>query len=238
MAARSVHSTVYDPEGKTLDPQVWVGYGTGERGRRGLGPGSPGLPQASSRTPAHPPHHVSSPCLPLQGDDQLRSTYSACMQQLLADQGARSVRDILDIGAATGLSSLALLKAFPGAHITGIDLSPHMLAVGSHLQRQWQAARAAAGQPPEALRFVHGAGEDTRLPDASMDLVSVMLVCHELPVAASQAIFREAFRVLRPGGALSVMEMNPASPVFQRIFSNPFPYVAFKSTVRLLLCII
>lgn len=24
VAARSVHSTVYDPEGKTLDPQVWA----------------------------------------------------------------------------------------------------------------------------------------------------------------------------------------------------------------------
>lgn len=29
-----------------------------------------------------------------------------------------------------------------------------------------------------------------------------------------------------------MQEMNPASPIFQRIFSNPFPYVAFKSTVR------
>jgi hypothetical protein len=29
--------------------------------------------------------------------------------------------------------------------------------------------------------------------------------------------------------------MNPASPAFQRIFSNPFPYVAFKSTEPYLL---
>ncbi|KAL4856131.1 Demethylmenaquinone methyltransferase [Chlorella vulgaris] len=186
VAARSVHSTVYADDGKTLDPE---------------------------------------------GDNNLRSSYSRCMQQLLEEQqAARPVQQILDVGASTGLSSLALLAAFPAAEVTGVDLSPHMLAVGSYLQRQRQQQRAAAGQPPEQLRFVHAAGEDTRLPDESVDLVSVMLVCHELPAAASQAVFKEAHRVLRPGGALAVMEMNPASPGFRRIFANPFPYVAFKST--------
>jgi hypothetical protein len=51
-----------------------------------------------------------------------------------------------------------------------------MLAVGSYMQRQRQQERAAAGLPPERLRFAHGAGEDTRLPAESFDLVSVMLV--------------------------------------------------------------
>jgi trans-aconitate methyltransferase len=55
----------------------------------------------------------------MQGDDNLRSSYSRCMQQLLAEQGARPVQDILDVGAATGLSSLALLRAFPDASVTG-----------------------------------------------------------------------------------------------------------------------
>jgi hypothetical protein len=29
---------------------------------------------------------------------------------------------------------------------------------------------------------------------------------------------------------MAIMEMNPASPAFQRIFSNPFAFAAFKST--------
>ena len=125
----------------------------------------------------------------------------------------------MDVGCATGLSSLELLRAFPGAAVTGVDLSPHFLAVGRHL----------CGDRGD-LVLLHAAAEDTGLPHASFDLVSVCLVCHELPAAASSAVFREAHRLLRPGGALAVMEMNPTAPAFRRVLENPFAYVAFKST--------
>lgn len=85
---------------------------------------APGEPSSHRRTSTSSP----PPCL--QGDDNLRSTYSACMQQLLAEQGARPVRDILDVGASTGLSSLALLKAFPDAHVTGAPPLAHVVAPG------------------------------------------------------------------------------------------------------------
>lgn len=45
-----------------------------------------------------------------------------------------------------------------GLPTAGIDLSPNMVAVGRYLQRQRNAERAAAGQQPEQLRFVHGEG--------------------------------------------------------------------------------
>ena len=43
----------------------------------------------------------------------------------------------------------------------------------------------------------------------SQDLVAICLVCHELPQAATANILREACRILRKGGALAIMEMNP-----------------------------
>ena len=241
-----------------------------------LGDGAAGTPPGASarvvrprRPPLGRPH---SPAPPLhRGDARLRSSFGQCTAQLLQQLGARPVVDALDVGCATGLSSLALLRQFEGAHCTGVDLSPHFLAVGRHLQSR----REAAAGELEPLQLLHALAEDTRLPAGSYDLVSTCLVFHELPQEPARAILREAFRLLRPGGALAIMvrgtggqggagwsgrgqgsclggpgrlagspttphtrapptrrlqEMNPNSEIFKRIFSNPFPYVAFKST--------
>ena len=161
------------------------------------------------------------------GDSRLRSTYSQCMKQLLDRQGARHIQDILDIGSATGLSSVALLEAFPEATVTGIDLSPHFVAAG----RVLQSHLIESGK----LRLIHGLAEQTDFSDESFDMVSMCLVCHELPQQPTIDIFKEAYRVLRPGGALCVMEMNPVTPAFQRVMNNPIPYTIFKSTEPYLL---
>ena len=102
-----------------------------------------------------------------------------------------SILDVVDIGAATGLSSLALLEALPGARqIDALDLSPHFLAVGRYLQQQRHRTGGCAdnGRVAEPITFRHAAGEATGLPDSSVDLVSICLVCHELPQSATAAV--------------------------------------------------
>jgi SAM-dependent methyltransferase len=44
------------------------------------------------------------------------------------------------------------------------------------------------------------AAEDTGFADASFDLVASNILLHELPAPAVEAVFREAFRLLEPGG--------------------------------------
>eukprot|EP00611_Tribonema_gayanum_P014254 TRINITY_DN2557_c1_g3_i1.p1 TRINITY_DN2557_c1_g3~~TRINITY_DN2557_c1_g3_i1.p1 ORF type:complete len:407 (+),score=151.41 TRINITY_DN2557_c1_g3_i1:69-1289(+) len=168
------------------------------------------------------------------GDEKLRSTFLARTLEILRDSGAPALKDIVDLGCSTGLSTLALSRTFPDArHITGVDLSPHMLSVARHqlATRPDLTARAA----PRRIDYVYAAAEATGLPDASADLVCLCLVAHELPQGATRAILAEARRVLRRGGALAFMDMDPLSPAFQRMATNPMAFAGFKSTEPFLL---
>jgi ubiquinone/menaquinone biosynthesis C-methylase UbiE len=59
-------------------------------------------------------------------------------------------------------------------------------------------------------------------------LVSIFLVCHELPQSATGQIFREARRLLRPNGYLGIMDMNPKSQAFATM--PPYILTLLKST--------
>lgn len=154
---------------------------------------------------------------------QLRSTFLSRTLEMLKDQGAPAPKDIVDLGCSTGLSTLALARTFPSARrITGVDLSPHMLSVACHQLKT--RPDLTDGTSPSRIQYVYAAAEATGLPDKSADLVCLCLVAHELPQGATRAVLAEARRVLRPGGALAFMDMDPLSPAFQRMASNPMAF--------------
>ncbi|XP_024534764.1 uncharacterized protein LOC9655999 [Selaginella moellendorffii] len=156
------------------------------------------------------------------GDVKLRDSYHQKMLPMLRV----SPGDVLDVGCATGLSTFGLHKVFPQAQVVGVDMSPYFVSVANYKLRE--ASKASDRKLP--LQFVHSAGEFTGLPDKSFDLVSICLVCHELPRNATKQVVEEANRVLRIGGALSIMEMNPYSASLQRMVNNIFAFTAFKAT--------
>ena len=71
----------------------------------------------------------------------------------------------------------------------GIDASAYFVATAQDVVARRRAAGAAG-----SVTVRHGLAEATGLPHASVDVVSMCLVMHELPVQASKDIMAEAFR--------------------------------------------
>ncbi|MEB3231123.1 MAG: class I SAM-dependent methyltransferase [Leptolyngbyaceae bacterium] len=142
--------------------------------------------------------------------------------EVLTTYGPQSVRDILDMGCSVGISTRTLHHFYQHRQkhpirTVGLDLSPYMLAVAQELD-----------QTGDIAQWVHANAEATDFPDASFDLVTLQFITHELPHYASQSIFKEASRILRPGGCLAIVDNNPKSPVIQGL--PPALFVLMKST--------
>ncbi|BAY92775.1 MULTISPECIES: class I SAM-dependent methyltransferase [unclassified Tolypothrix] len=142
--------------------------------------------------------------------------------EVLAKYGPQEVRDILDIGCSVGISTQALHRYYQQkqshpVRTVGLDLSPYMLTV---------ARKRDVNH--EISEWIHAQAENTGLPDNSFDLVTLQFVTHELPGYASQAIFAEALRLLRPGGAIALVDNNPKSSVIQNL--PPVLFTLMKST--------
>lgn len=148
-----------------------------------------------------------------KGDTKLRQNYHNILKSRITTPKA-----LLDIGCGVGMSTFALQELYPDAKVTGLDLSPYFLAVAHYRAQQRQAK----------IDWVHGKAESTGLLDASFDLVSIFLVCHELPQLPTRQIFAEARRLLRPGGCLAIMDMNPRCEAFQMM--PPYILTLLKST--------
>jgi len=103
---------------------------------------------------------------------------------------------IVEVGAGTGLMAEAFARLAPAATVFAADTEPSML--------DW-IARVRAGLV-EAGRIVPVLASETRVPvpDASADIVAMVNLHHELDDPA--ASYRDAARMLRPGGQLLVVD--------------------------------
>jgi len=155
-----------------------------------------------------------------EGDAKLRASY----HEVIKSQIASSPQDIVDLGCSVGMSTFALGEVYPEAKMTGVELSPYFLAVAKYRSQQRESEFLNQKSPT----WIHADAESTGLPAAAFDLVSICLVCHELPQKATREIFREARRLLRVGGHLTIMDMNPQSEVYAKM--PPYILTLLKST--------
>ena len=94
----------------------------------------------------------------------------------------------LDLGAGTGSTSLAVLRARPSARLVLVDENPGMLAV------------AEDALPAANVERVVVADLSDPLPEGPFDLVVSALAIHHLDGPAKQALFAGVHGRLREGG--------------------------------------
>ncbi|MDQ1469879.1 MAG: hypothetical protein QOJ99_1359 [Bryobacterales bacterium] len=127
-------------------------------------------------------------------------------RDLIADRFARRSIDTrrwnyLDVGCGQG--ELLSLLSCSFATSTGCDPSAGMLqqAGSGHIVLQQDALRL----PFEGCTF---------------DFLTAVCVYHHVPAQDRVALTREAYRVLKPGGTLCIIEHNPLNPITRLIVAR------------------
>ena len=127
-----------------------------------------------------------------------------------------SPRKILDLGCGTGSTTTLLKQAFPSAEVVGLDLSPQMLVMAEYKAQQ-------AGLD---IQWIHGLAETTNFADCEFDLVTASLLFHETPTHIAQAVLKEGYRLLSPGGQVIILDGNQKvlrqTPWLTEVFEEPY----------------
>lgn len=147
------------------------------------------------------------PAAPEYDGDAIRFLETLWGEGFLSPGGAEEVdrvlaglrlagRTVLDIGCGTGAAALSMARHHGAAHVTGFDVE----APAIEAARRRAAAEGLEGR----AAFVLGAPGPLPFADAGFDVVfSKDALLH---VPDKHALFREVFRVLRPGGAFAASD--------------------------------
>ena len=137
-------------------------------------------------------------------------------RKVIADLDLPPRANVLDLACGTGDFTVALLRQFPDARVTGVDLTPEMLTIAR------QKLAGSAG-----VTFCTGDAQDlTAFSVATFDLIVCAFGFRNFP--DKEKALAACHRVLKPAGRLIVLELfRPASRLVGMLVSLWLSLVAF-----------
>jgi SAM-dependent methyltransferase len=131
--------------------------------------------------------------------------FQKVLREYLDAMAVDSAETVLDLGCGTGVAARTIARRadFPG-RVTGIDLSPYLV----------EAARRLADEEGLGGRveFRSGDTRDLDIPDGRFDAVVAHTLVSHVPEALT--VLKEAGRVVKPGGLITVFDRDYASMTF------------------------
>jgi len=124
-------------------------------------------------------------------------------------------KHVLDVAIGTADLTIEMMRCGKAEHVTGLDLSDQMMAIGEKKVEHLQL---------KGVSFVHGNAQQMPFEDNFFDGVTCAFGCRNFQNLDEG--LREMWRVLKPGGQVTILEFSyPSGRYIRPLYDFYFTYV-------------